>query len=143
MAKMIPDLSPESITNNGERLFYGAAAGLPDDYTVLYSYKYRSEDDEFDSIREADFIIVHPSFGYVVVEVKQGDVSFNSGIWYEYKNGSYQPMRDNPEEQAIRAMYAVLDAYKRETGQDFSRWPFGMPSVFLNAAISPVSCRRH
>ncbi len=119
MAEMIPDLSPESITNNGERLFYGAAAQLPDDYTVLYSYKFRSEDDEFDSIREADFIIVHPSFGYVVVEVKQGDVSFNNGIWYEYKNGSYQPMRDNPEEQAIRAMYAVLDAYKRETGQAY------------------------
>lgn len=55
MAKMIPDLSPESITNNGERLFYGAAADLPDDYTVLYSYKFRSEDGKYDSIREADF----------------------------------------------------------------------------------------
>jgi hypothetical protein len=42
MAKLIPDISPESIENNGELLFYGAAAELPDDYTVLYSYKYRS-----------------------------------------------------------------------------------------------------
>lgn len=117
MAKMIPDISPESITNNGERLFYGAAADLPDDYTVLHSYKFRSAEDEYDSIREADFIIVHPSFGYVVVEVKQGDVSYNNGIWYEYKNGSYQPLHDNPEEQAIRAMYAILDAYRAEAGQ--------------------------
>ncbi|MDR9756317.1 MAG: hypothetical protein RJR35_06165 [Thermoanaerobacterales bacterium] len=28
-------------------------------------------------------------------------------------------MHKNPEKQAIRAMYAVLDAYKRETGQEF------------------------
>jgi len=119
MAKLIPDVSPERIRNRGERLLYRAAAELPDDYTVLYSYKFRYDEAGRDSIREADFVIVHPSFGYVVVEVKQGEVSYNNGVWCEYKNGSYRPMHKNPEEQAIRAMYAILDVYKKESGQGY------------------------
>ena len=39
MAKMIPDLLPETIENDGERMFYSIARELPDGYTVLYSYK--------------------------------------------------------------------------------------------------------
>jgi hypothetical protein len=37
-ARVIPNLDPVSIENNGERLFYQAAAELPADYTVFYSY---------------------------------------------------------------------------------------------------------
>ncbi|NLZ38338.1 MAG: hypothetical protein GX893_01845 [Firmicutes bacterium] len=40
MATLIPFLNPESIENTGERLFYQAAANLPDEHTVLYSFKY-------------------------------------------------------------------------------------------------------
>jgi predicted house-cleaning noncanonical NTP pyrophosphatase (MazG superfamily) len=41
LAKMIPDLIPETIENAGERYFYEKAKELPDTYTVFYSYKYR------------------------------------------------------------------------------------------------------
>ena len=66
MATIIPDILPESIENNGERMFYTAARELSGEFTVLYSYKYQLPYDVRESIREADFIIVHPALGYVV-----------------------------------------------------------------------------
>ncbi|KKM08721.1 hypothetical protein SY88_21605 [Clostridiales bacterium PH28_bin88] len=114
MATMIPNIDPFSIENNGERMFYQAANELPNEYTVLYSYKYTSNEheDAFAKIKEADFVIVHPGLGYLVVEVKQGEISYQNGIWYELKNRGYQPIKKNPVEQAQNAMFAILQLYK-------------------------------
>ncbi|MGI6449056.1 MAG: nuclease-related domain-containing protein [Desulfitobacteriia bacterium] len=101
MANMIPDILPETIENNGERMFYSAAAELPREYTVVYSYKYQLPYDVREGIREADFIIVHPALGYVVVEVKQGDIAYRGNQWCEFKNGEYQPMHKDPVEQVF------------------------------------------
>lgn len=81
MAKMIPDIIPDTIENKGERLFYSYAQDLPDDFTVVYSYKYYYESKHEDKLGEADFIIVHPKLGYVVVEVKQGDIRHYNDIF--------------------------------------------------------------
>ncbi|MDP3487695.1 MAG: NERD domain-containing protein [Bacillota bacterium] len=89
MAKMIPDIPVNSIENLGERLFYVTAKTLPGDYTVFYSYKFAVSDGDKDSImREADFVIVHPALGYVVVEVKQNNVGFHNGQWHEFKQSA-------------------------------------------------------
>lgn len=121
MAKMIPDIDPCTIPNDGEKSFYTAASELAGDYTVLYSYKYKG--DEFEKhegqLREADFVIVHPSLGFVVVEVKQGDISYMNGAWHEYKKADYQPLHKNPVEQAQNAMYAILKQYTDKTGRKF------------------------
>ena len=113
MAKLIPDIDPKTIENNGERAFYTSATSLPDDYTVLYSFKYKDISDGVDGeIRETDFIIVHPALGFLVVEVKQGDIAYIDGAWQELKKNGYQPLHKNPVEQARKAMYSVLDQYK-------------------------------
>ena len=120
MANMIPDILPENIENSGERMFYTAARELPNEYTVLYSYKYQLPYDVRESIREADFVIVHPALGYVVTEVKQGDIAYRDNQWCEFKKSEYQPMHKDPVEQAQQTMYAILDFYKKETnGKDF------------------------
>lgn len=119
MAKLIPELDPYSISNFGERAFYNAASELPDDYTVLYSYKYKLENDEkIEQICEADFVI-NPSLGYLVVEVKQGDVAFINGCWHEFKKSQYTPLNKDPVEQAQRAMFAILDRYKEKANSNF------------------------
>lgn len=122
MAIMIPALDTDSIKNWGERAFYRAAQALPRDYTVLYSYKYRDKNasKDYDAIREADFVIVHPSLGFLVVEVKQGDIDCRNGVWYEYKNGTYLKMHKNPVEQARNAAFAILSAYEEKMGHRFS-----------------------
>ena len=119
-ARIIPNLDPVSIENNGERLFYQAAAELPADYTVFYSCKYVLPGDEEhpDLIKEADFVIVHPALGYLVVEVKQGEIMYQNGRWWEQRDRDYVPMRKDPLQQAQQAMFAILDAYKSRAGSN-------------------------
>jgi hypothetical protein len=126
MATMIPDLMPEQIANDGERLFYAAARGLPEEYTVFYSYRYYEDPDE-ERVREADFIIVHPAAGFVVVEVKEGEVRYYNGQWHEFRTGGYLPLHKDPVEQARTAMYRIRDMYREETGEAFpARYRFAL-----------------
>jgi len=116
MAVMIPNVDSLSIPNRGERLFYEAARELPADYSVFYSYTYRDQEapDQTAQIGEADFVIVHPSLGFVVVEVKEGDIMYSRRTWYEYKESGYQKMKKDPVRQARKAMFAILNEYKRK-----------------------------
>lgn len=120
MAEMIPNLDPKTIENNGERLFYSYASLLPHPYTVLYSFKFPDflHDGKHDIIREADFVIVHPQMGFLVVEVKQGDIRYHQGEWLEFKNGDYSRMHKDPLQQAENSMHAIRNLYceKRKRG---------------------------
>lgn len=116
MAIMVPDIRIESIQNQGERDFYQKSSLLSDNYTVLYSYKYQVDENDSNFIREADFVIVHQSKGFVVVEIKQGSISYHNGTWNEYKDGSYQVLHKDPVEQARSAMYEILNVYRRKSG---------------------------
>lgn len=120
---MVPELLADTIENDGERTFYEKASKLPDFYTVFYSYKFMVESEQQDpfGIREADFVIVHPQLGFIVVEVKQGQIHYHSGVWNELKNGNYLPLYKNPVQQAQTAMFAILERYKQVTKQ--KRYP--------------------
>lgn len=120
MAKMIPNVNIMNISNQGERAFYNAALRLPDDYTVLYSLKYSKHDyGSEEQIKETDFVIIHPNIGFVVVEVKQGDIGFFNGEWCEFKKHDYKPLHKNPVDQARDAMFAILNLYKDKTKNRF------------------------
>lgn len=116
MATMIPNLCIDSIENEGERDFYRIASSLPDYYTVLYSYNYQEIPEDVNYIREADFVIVHSNKGYIVVEVKQGSISYHNETWYEVKDENYLILRKDPVEQARTAMFNILKAYKSRMG---------------------------
>jgi len=125
MAVMIPDLPTASIENLGERMFYSAARELPEDYTVLYSYKFAIGARESElCLREADFVIVHPNLGYAVVEVKQSLIGYYNGQWHEHKNGTASPLHKDPVQQANDAMYAILQRYKELANTH--RFPLGV-----------------
>jgi ATP:corrinoid adenosyltransferase len=119
MARMIPELDTEAIENRGERIVYETLIQLSEDYTVLYGYKYIQHHYE-DLVREADFILVHPTHGFLVIEVKQGEAAYLNHEWHESKNGGYVPLHNNPLEQARSAMYHILHQYKKDhRNQDF------------------------
>ena len=84
-----------TIGNEGERCFYTVAMELPAEYTVLYGYQFCQEQEQLpgqdlhqplDIIREIDFIVVHPAMGFVTIEVKQGDVMYQDGMFHELKD---------------------------------------------------------
>jgi len=121
MANLIPDIDPSMIENKGERRFYRAAMELPDDYTVVYSFKFTVSESKKPSstVYEADFIIIHPRLGFVTVEVKQGDYKYEKNRWFIFLGQGYVPADKDPVEQARRTMYRILDGYKQEARKGF------------------------
>jgi len=121
MATMIPDIDPGLIENSGEQRFYEAAAGLPAAYTVYYSYKFSAGEyaENPALIFEADFIIVHPRLGYLVVEVKEGQYQYFNNRWQKQLGRDFVDVETDPVKQAERAMYNILHKYKKETGKSY------------------------
>ena len=117
---MIPDIDPALIENSGEQRFYEAACELPDAFTVYYRYRFSTGEfsETPESIFEADFIIVHPRLGYLVVEVKEGQFQYFNNRWQKQLGASYVDYDKDPTEQAVRAMYSILDKYKQAARSD-------------------------
>jgi len=81
MAIMIPDVAPDQIIHGSERDVYIALRDqLPDVYRVVHSLPWlRPNRDDADApLREgeADFVIFHPDYGLLVLEVKGGEEMF-------------------------------------------------------------------
>jgi len=121
VAKLIPYIDAATISNNGEKALYTALTKLPDENTVCYSYKYGIVDESKTNFpyREADFIVMHSQLGYMVIEVKQGDISCFRGGWQEFKKGSDRELGRNPVEQAESAMFAIAEQYKERFHRSF------------------------
>lgn len=136
VATMIPELDPASIHNSGEREFYLAARELPREYTVCYSYRFMTPGSSGEELREADFVIAHPALGYLVVEVKGGDVLCEGGRWFRLlEDGSREPLNKDPTAQAQKAMYAILHRYQDLSGNSW------FPLEIRYAVSFPHCCR--
>jgi hypothetical protein len=123
VARFIPDARPEDITHDSERLVYEALKALPDAYVVLHSFPWLrpQRDVATEPLREgeADFVVLHPERGMLVVEVKGGSPELRGRTWYR----GDKPMRD-PFDQARRNRYALLDAIEERTGRRINRGLF-------------------
>ncbi len=121
MVKMVPDIDPGLIENSGEQRFYEAASELPPAYTVYYSYKFSAGEHAENPalIYEADFIIVHPRLGYLVVEVKEGQYQYFNNRWQKQLGSDYVDVEKDPVGQAERAMYNILGKYKQVAGKSY------------------------
>lgn len=118
---MIPDVSPDQIGHGSERDVYIALRDqLPDGYRVVHSLPWlRPERDAIDApLREgeADFVIFHPDYGLLVLEVKGGEEMFARGHQWFRKLATGERKIRNPFEQARRNMHALNDAIEERTG---------------------------
>jgi hypothetical protein len=121
MARMIPErLSSTTKSNAEKKLFKIFAENLSDDYIVFHGawwqhIKYVVQD------READFIIIHPQKGILIVEVKGGTISYDAVNMAWYTNDSR--MKISPFTQAKEIKYKFLDVlvgkYNEFKNRDF------------------------
>lgn len=121
MAIMIPDVTPDQIVHGSERDVYIALRDqLPDTYRVVHSLPWlRPERDAIDApLREgeADFVIFHPEYGFLVLEVKGGEEMFARGHQWFRRLTNGERKITNPFEQARRNMHALTDAVEERTG---------------------------
>jgi hypothetical protein len=120
MARFIPDVAPEDIVHDSERVVYEALRGLPAGFVVLHSFPWLrpARDLAAEPLREgeADFVILHPGRGLLVLEVKGGKPELMGRTW----SRGGKELRD-PFDQARRSRYALLDAIEERTRKRLNR----------------------
>lgn len=114
MAKIYPERPPQSIIDDpgrrAELKVYSALKGLSDKYRVFYSMHWQRFNPTYGvNEGEADFVIVHPDQGILILEVKGGGIIFNAerGQWYSQSQGGNLYEIKDPVEQGSRSHYEL------------------------------------
>lgn len=123
MARMYPDVSPSDLEHTSEEPIYVALRDqLSDEYAVLHSYPWlRPWRGDALLEGEADFVVVHPRRGLLVLEVKGGDTIRHDGQrWFRDTSNGPKEFQD-PFIQAQRNMHALLDIIRERSGRRLSK----------------------
>jgi hypothetical protein len=128
MAKIYPEHLPTSVLEDplrrSEQYVYTALAQMADDFVVFYSVAWQSRANGRARDGEADFVIAHPNFGILVLEVKGGSISFNAatGEWTTIGREGVQRGIKDPVEQARGSRYSLLEKLNELPGWDSNRF---------------------
>jgi len=142
MATLIPNHPPAEISTPSERVVAEALCSqLPKDVRVFHSYPWLRQERDLDKpwqgevIREgeADFVIVDPRYGFMVIEVKGGHMFYNPSAQRWDRQGATHSVKD-PFAQAgdnLRALEKIL------MERSFPGGPAQMPFVRARAVVFP------
>ena len=114
MAHMYPTPMRSDTESPAERLLYALFRDkLPDSYHVFHGVAWQARSGRhYQRDGEADFVIIHPEKGILVLEAKGGQISFDGpqGIWLQ--NG--RDMGKDPFEQAKGSRYHLKRTLEEE-----------------------------
>lgn len=118
MARLIPRISVDEIALKPERdVARALVEKLPQDCIIYHSYPWlkseRNDRSGKTTLREGetDFVLVLPSHGILVLEVKGGVIEYNAQdrIWYRLLDGRNPKIINDPFEQARRNTHFLID----------------------------------
>jgi hypothetical protein len=145
MATLIPNYNPASIDLVPERKVAEVlCAQLPKDVRIFHSYPWMRKERDLDRpwqgevIREgeADFLIVDPRYGFMVLEVKGGQMTYEPSSRFWGRRGATHAVKD-PFEQASRNLFTLERLVK-----DRSFPGVDLPFVRTRAVVFP-DCEFH
>ncbi len=111
MARFYPATLKSDIPDSEARV-WDAAMNLSDEWVVFHSVCWQSKRHGKPGDGEADFVIVHPRNGIIVIEVKGGRITIEDGSWYSTdRNGQIHEIK-NPFEQAKVSKFALIKYLK-------------------------------
>ena len=111
MARIFPDVDVNDIPYTSERpVFEALRDQLDSKYTIVHSYPWlRPSRHGALSEGEADFVVVHPDKGILILEVKGGRaIRYYDRKWYRDTKQGLKEFKD-PFNQAQRNMHALLN----------------------------------
>ena len=126
MARMLPDVKSSEIEQASEQPLYRALRDeLDGHYVVLHSYPWlRPWRGEALAEGETDFVVLHPSRGLLVLEVKGGDsIRHDGNRWFRDTENGPREFQD-PFNQARRNMHALMDIARERSGGRIRRQDF-------------------
>lgn len=110
---MIPSLGPAEYTDwSHEGEIYYSLSKLPDDFTVIHSYRILEVTREnMLEQREADFVIFNRKLGILVIEAKAGKIRCEHGEWL-YGSGVPMKRHGGPYRQADSMKWKLYDRFE-------------------------------
>lgn len=144
MAKCFPS-RPVSGTPLAEIKVFDALASLPDPWMIFHSVGWQSLRGGRQGDGETDFVALHPDHGLVLIEVKGGRISIESGQWHSVnaRTGEKNRIKD-PFKQATDAKYALLrylDQLSPPMRAPFICHAVALPGGTISGALSPAAPR--
>jgi len=129
----------DDTTSDAEIVLYDAFEKLPKPFVVLHAVKWFAR--TLGTVGEIDFLIAHPDYGVLVMEVKGGNINIANGRWYSTsKSGRTNEIKD-PCEQAERNRRALGDWLQndpRTKGIPFALFPaIALPDASVLGHIRP------
>ncbi len=125
MAQMIPNVDPSEITNKGERLAYPLLRDqLPDDWVVIFNYKFCVRIERTLKEGQVDFIVIAPKKGVLFVEVKG-----SHGLRLDETNEKlgFRIKADGTEEPLTKTPFTQVDEHKHNVVERILCERLGVP----------------
>jgi hypothetical protein len=95
--------------HDSERIVAEALRRLPDPWVIMHHVTWQSVRNGRQGDGEADFVVIHPKRGAVVLEVKGGGIDVQDGRWFSKdRNKIVHPIK-NPYDQATASKHALLE----------------------------------
>ena len=137
MTRFFPGAIPAGVPSS-ERRVWLALESLPDSWHAFYSVAWQAPRGGRQGDGESDFILVHPSHGIVVLEVKGGRIEIDGGQWFSTDRNEVRHGIKDPFRQAVDSKHALLKYLHDAFGQ--ARIPkinhaVIMPDVTLEQSI--------
>ncbi len=107
MARYI-GLGEDDPSEDSEYRVATALRTLPDDWIVLHHVSWQSQRGGRQGDGEADFVILHPKRGLLVLEVKGGGIEIHDGRWSTIDRRGDRHKIKNPFEQATDSKHALI-----------------------------------
>ncbi len=128
MAKTYPKkLLERDCPSFAERtMFEHLKTQLDSTYTVYHAFHWTAN---ANTPREIDFVVFHPEKGFIVLEVKGGEIQITDGDWFSKNETGIHPIKD-PFRQVQNNMYFLRDFYHRKAGEPF-------PGIFAYGVCFP------
>lgn len=112
-ARMIPSLGPAKYDDRSrEGEIYFALSKLPEDFTVVHSYKMLDiVNGNAIEQREADFVVFNRRLGILVIEAKAGRIRCENGEWL-YGSGISMRRHGGPYRQADSIKWKLINRFE-------------------------------
>lgn len=147
MARLIPKISMDEILSKPERdVARALIEQLPKDCIVYHSYPWLRADRNDKTGKttlcegEADFVVVIPELGFLILEVKGGTIEYDSEnhLWYRLLPSGQSRDIKNPFEQAQRSVHYLKNQIVRHSfpGQRHVPCAFGHAVVLPDCTFS-------
>ncbi|MBD1583256.1 nuclease-related domain-containing DEAD/DEAH box helicase [Pseudoalteromonas sp. S16_S37] len=133
MATIYPPFLPDNCPSSEKKV--RTAFSQIENITIFHSLCWQSQRNNRQGDGEADFILLLPKIGVLILEVKGGSITLENGTWYTTDRFKAKHVIKDPFVQAKDSKYALL-AYLNKENQSLTKVPIIHAVVFPDLVVT-------